>query len=203
MNIQWDKCLILFDLNLNSYIYSYMSKLQELGDLGDRMMQGLPFAQGGAVSGASDVSTFTSPDVSQDPSNFGTLTDKSKITVSSKDSMSKVTPFGPYTGQNPRDYVGDVEKIKYKVTPDEIIMGIDYEMKRLVLKDKQIAKQNVVNNLKNDHQYYSKLHMLDIDDGEEKNKSDEVPDYRTPQEKAIAEIIRDLHEKKKQRRNWS
>ena len=90
-----------------------MSKLQELGDLGDRMMQGLPFAQGGAVSGASDVSTFTSPDVSQDPSNFDTLTDKSKITVSSKDSMSKVTPFGPYTGQNPRDYVGDVEKIKY------------------------------------------------------------------------------------------
>ena len=37
-----------------------MSKLQELGDLGDRMMQGLPYGQGGAVSGASDVSTFVS-----------------------------------------------------------------------------------------------------------------------------------------------
>jgi hypothetical protein len=177
-----------------------MSRIQELGDIGDRMMQGLPFAQGGAVSGASDVSMFTSPDVSQDPNHFGTLTDKSKITVSAKDSMSKVTPFGPYTGQNPRDYVGDVEKIKYKVTPDEVIMGIDYEMKKLVLKDKQIAKQNVVNNLKKDPQYYSKLHMLDIEDGEE-NKEPE--DFRTPQEKAIAEIMRDLHEKKKQRRNWS
>ena len=180
-----------------------MSKLQELGDTGDRMMQGLPFAQGGAVSGASDVSTFTSPDVAQNPNQFGTLMDKSKITVNAKDSMSKITPFGPYTGQNPRDYVGDVEKIKYKVTPDEVIMGIDYEMKKLVLKDKQVAKQNVVNNLKKDPQYYSKLHMLDIQDGEDKKKSDETPDYSTPQEKAITEIMRDLHEKKKQRRNWS
>jgi hypothetical protein len=42
--------------------------------------------------------------------------------------------------------------------------------------------------------------MLDIEDGEE-NKEPE--DFRTPQEKAIAEIMRDLHEKKKQRRNWS
>jgi hypothetical protein len=45
--------------------------------------------------------------------------------------------------------------------------------------------------------------MLDIEDGEEEKKSEEITDYRTPQEKAIAEIMRDLHEKKKQRRNWS
>jgi hypothetical protein len=177
-----------------------MSKLQELGDLGDRMMQGLPYNQGGAVSGASDVSTFTSPDVSQDPSNFGTLTDKSKITATDQESMQVIAPFGPYTGQNPKDYAGDVQQIKYKVTPDEVLAGIDYEMKKLVLKDKQVAKQNVVNNLKKDPQYYSKLHMLDIQDGDEITKPE---DYRTPQEKAIAEIMRDLHEKKKQRRNWS
>ena len=139
-----------------------MSKLQELGDTGDRMMQGLPFAQGGAVSGASDVSTFTSPDVSQDPNHFGTLTDKSKITAGAKDSIEKISPFGPYTGQNPKDYVGDVEQIKYKVTPDEVITGIDYEMKKLVLKDRQVAKANVVKNLKKDPKYYSKLHMLGV-----------------------------------------
>lgn len=175
-----------------------MSKLQE-NELGDRMMLGTPYAQGGAVSGASDVSTFTSPDVAQDPNHFGTLIDKSKITTGAKDSMSKIAPFGPYTGQNPQDYVKDVEQIKYKVTPDEIIAGIDYEMKKLVLKDKQVAKQNVVNNLKKDRQYYSKLHMLDIKDDEPTKQED----YRTPQEKAIAEIMRDLHEKKQQRRNWS
>jgi len=180
-----------------------MSKLRELGDLGDRMMQGLPYGQGGAIAGAVEpgvLDTFASPDVSQDPNHFGTLTDKSKITAGAKDSIEKISPFGPYTGQNPKDYVGDVEQIKYKVTPDEVIMGIDYEMKKLVLKDKQVAKQNVVNNLKKDPQYYSKLHMLDIGDGDEITTPQ---DYRTPQEKAIAEIMRDLHEKKKQRRNWS
>lgn len=177
-----------------------MSRIQELGDIGDRMMQGLPFTQGGAVSGASDVSTFTSPDVSQDPNHFGTLTDKSNITAGAKDSMEKISPFGPYTGQNPRDYVGDVEKIKYKVTPDEVIMGIDYEMKKLVLKDKQVAKQNVVNNLKKDPQYYSKLRMLGVD---EENESDKPQDFRTPQEKAIAEIMQKMHKDKLNRRNWS
>jgi len=54
--------------------------------------------------------------------------------------------------------------------------------------------------LKKDPKYYSKLHMLDIQDGDSTNKE---PDYRTPQEKAIAEIMRNLHEAKKQRRNWS
>jgi len=36
-----------------------MSKLRELGDTGDRMMQGLPYNQGGSVSGASDLSATT------------------------------------------------------------------------------------------------------------------------------------------------
>jgi hypothetical protein len=181
-----------------------MSKINEIGDLGDRMMQGLPYGQGGAIAGAVEpgvLDTFSSPDVVQDLNKFGTMVDKSNLTA--KQTQANISPFAPYNGKDPWDYVKDVEQIKYKVTPDEIIMGIDYEMKKLVLKDKQVAKQNVVNNLKNDHQYYSKLHMLDIEDGEEEKKSEEITDYRTPQEKAIAEIMRDLHEKKKQRRNWS
>jgi len=139
-----------------------MSKINEVGDTGDRMMQGLPYGQGGAITGASDFDTFSSPDVTQDPSKFGTLDDKSKLTVSSKDSISKVAPFAPYNGQDPWDYVKDVEQIKYKVTPDEVITGIDYEMKKLVLKDRQVAKANVVKNLKKDPKYYSKLHMLGV-----------------------------------------
>lgn len=139
-----------------------MAKLTELGDTGDRMMQGLPYGQGGAVSGASDLGTFSSPDVSQDPNKFGTLTDKSKITATDKQSMQTIAPFGPYTGQDPWNYIRDVEQIKYKVTPDEVIMGIDYEMKKLVLKDRQVARANVVKNLKKDPKYYSKLHMLGV-----------------------------------------
>lgn len=139
-----------------------MSTINELGDLGDRMMQGLPYGQGGAISGASNFDTFSSQDVTQDPNKFGTLNDKSKLTVSSKDSLEKISPFAPYTGQDPWDYVKNVEQIKYKVTPDEIIMGIDYEMKKLVLKDRQVAKAMVVKNLKKDPKYYSKLHMLGV-----------------------------------------
>lgn len=177
-----------------------MSKLQELGDTGDRMMQGLPYGQGGAITGAGSLDTFSSPDVSQDPNKFGTLTDKSKITANTNDSMTKIAPFGPYTGQPPEDFIKDVNKIKYSVTPDEVLTGIDYEMKKMVLKDKQVAKQNVVNNLKTDPQYYSKLHMLDISDQDLK---EQFTDYRTPQEKAISEIIHDMYKHKLNRRNWS
>jgi hypothetical protein len=35
-------------------------------------------------------------------------------------------------------------------------------MKKLVLKDKQVAKQKVVTNLKKDAKYYSKLHMMGV-----------------------------------------
>ena len=179
-----------------------MPNLKETGDTGDRMMQGLPYGQGGAVSGASSLDTFSSPDASQ-PDKFDTLTDKSNLTASEK-TMNQVAPFSTYSSQDPKDYNKDVNAIKTKVTPDEVIAGIDYEMKKLVLKDKNIAKQNVVKNLKEDPKYYSKLNMLDIDDGKEDNKekSTEVSDYRTPQEKAIAEVMRDLYKKKLERRNW-
>jgi len=180
-----------------------MSKLQELGDTGDRMMQGLPYGQGGAITGASNVNTFSSPDVSQDPNKFGTLIDKSKITATDKQSMQTIAPFGPYTGEDPKDYDKAVDQIKYKVTPDEVIAGIDYEMKKMVLKDKQVAKQNVVNNLKKDPQYYSKLRMLGIEDTDDKKETDKEIDYRTPQEKAIAEIMQQMYKDKLNRRNWS
>jgi hypothetical protein len=113
-----------------------MSKINELGDLGDRMMQGLPYGQGGAIAGAVEpgvLDTFSSPDVVQDLNKFGTMVDKSNLTA--KQTQANISPFAPYNGKDPWDYVKDVEQIKYKVTPDEIIMGIDYEMKKLVLKD--------------------------------------------------------------------
>jgi len=135
-----------------------MSKINELGDLGDRMMQGLPYGQGGAVAGAVEpgvLDTFASPDVVQDPSKFGSL-------LTANQTQANISPFAPYNGKDPWDYVKDVEQVKYKVTPDEIIMGIDYEMKKLVLKDKQVAKEKVVTNLKKDPKYYSKLHMLGV-----------------------------------------
>jgi hypothetical protein len=140
-----------------------MSNINETGDLGDRMMQGLPYGQGGAIAGAVEpgvLDTFASPDVVQDPSKYGSLLNRANLTA--KQTQATISPMAPYHGKDPWDYVKDIEQIKYKVTPDEIIMGIDYEMKKLVLKDKQVAKQKVVNNLKKDPKYYSKLHMLGV-----------------------------------------
>ena len=59
-----------------------MSKINELGDLGDRMMQGLPYGQGGAIAGAVEpgvLDTFASPDVVQDPNKFGSLLNKANL----------------------------------------------------------------------------------------------------------------------------
>ena len=145
-----------------------MSEINEIGDLGDRMMQGLPYGQGGANAGASSQNvydTFKSPDIVQDPSKFGTFVNKSNLTA--KETEKHITP---YSQENAWQYVKDVENIENRVTPDEVLTGIDYEMKKLVLKDKSIAKQIVVQNLKKDNKYYSKLHMLDIEP-DEKNEA--------------------------------
>ena len=168
-----------------------MSKINELGDLGDRMMQGLPYGQGGAIAGAVEpgvLDTFSSPDVVQDLNKFGTMVDKSNLTA--KQTQANISPFAPYNGKDPWDYVKDVEQVKYKVTPDEIITGIDYEMKKLVLKDKQVAKQKVVTNLKKDPKYYSKLHMMGV--------------YPDDKEEALMEIMTTLKARKyaQQRREY-
>jgi len=178
-----------------------MKKLNE--DLGDRMVLGLPYGAGGAIPGAVEpgvVDTFSSPDVVQNPAKFGTLVDKSKLTSNASGSMEKIAPYGPYTSENPEDYNKDVDDIKYKVTPDEVITGIEYEMKKLVLKDKDVAKQNVVRNLKKDPKYYSKLHMLGVYPEKDAAPDDDMMESK--QQSAISEIIRDMYNKKRGRRNW-
>jgi hypothetical protein len=59
------------------------------------------------------------------------------------------------------------KKLKHKVTPYEIIQGVDAEMKRMFNKNKSQAKAIVVNNLKQDPKYYSKLHFMGIEGGDE------------------------------------
>lgn len=122
-----------------------MSKLNELGDLGDRMMTGQPYSQGGAVgsSAGGSLNTFKGSVSSNTP-------------TSNKHTTS-------YDQNNAWDYVKDIDKIKYNVTPDEVITGIQYEFRKQLVKNKNLAKQKVVQNLKKDPKYYSKLHMLNID----------------------------------------
>jgi hypothetical protein len=60
---------------------------------------------------------------------------------------------------------------KQTPSPDEIMSALQYELSQMVKKDKAIAKQTVLKNLKEDPHYYSRLNMLNIDD--KKMKVDE------------------------------
>ena len=186
-------------------------------ELGDRMMTGQSFTQGGGI-GSSGYGTYSSPDASQNPNSF-------KYTPSIAGSASDITLKTPddYDGKStydPEQYEKDVDVIKDKVTPDEIMAGLQYELKKQVFKRKDVCKELVVRNLKNDPKYYSKLHMLNIDDNDnipvspsftapqsvsqpynlKATPQEEAIDYRTPQEKEIAKIIKEMAQAKHEKR---
>jgi len=109
-----------------------------------------------AVGGQSPLSgqsgTYSSPDVVQNPGSFPA--DSSNVNVVQpvdQDIKSKI---------DPEQYKKDIEDIKTKVTPDDIIQGMDYELKKQIFKNKMVAKQNVVQNLKENPRYYRDLGML-------------------------------------------
>ena len=192
------------------FIFIGMFKPIRENDLGDRMYTGQSYIQG---EGGSGVDTFSSPDVSQSPKSFGYV-------PGIAGSQSNITAVPPEDYDNkpmadPAKFDKEVEEIKTKVTPDEVIAGIQYELKKMVYKRKDLAKILVVANLKNDHKYYSKLHMLNIDDDD--NEPAQAPfiptqnpyqsepvvqyqDYRTDGEKAIAEIMKEMAQKKHEKR---
>jgi len=121
------------------------------------------------------VSTFTSPVVSQTPNHFG-----------SGGYVKQPQIINPI-GQPPAEQ--DVSQIKYKVSPDEVLMGIEYEMKKQVDKNKNLAKEAVIKNLKKDPKYYSKLFMYDMN-----------PDEKT---ESLMEVWETMKKAKYERRNWN
>lgn len=62
----------------------------------------------------------------------------------------------------------DVERLfkgKQKPTPDDILCGIQYELQNMVRKDKRVAKELVIQNMKkHGPKYYTGLGMLNIND---------------------------------------
>lgn len=142
--------------------------IKEYGDLGS--YTGNPGNTTGLVNPG--MATYTSPDVSQNPINIfqaGRNTD---------------------TRYNTRPPAGitdkEIEYIKTKVTPDEVLCGMDYELKRLFYKNKDEAKAIVVRNLKKDPKYYSGLKMLNLTDDPIRESQTET------QKKAFREIFGDI-----------
>ena len=126
-----------------------MLKIQE-NEMGDRMMTGLPYSQGGGL-GSSGLDTISSPDISQNPEKF-----KYPQTAASASDISTPPPddYDNSPIQGRQDFERDVDAIKNVVTPDEILAGMQYELKKMVFKRKDTAKQIVVSNLKKDPKFY-------------------------------------------------
>lgn len=156
-----------------------MPKLKE-NEMGDRMMTGLPYAQGGGL-GTTGVDTINSPDISQSPEKFKypqTAASASDITTPTPDQYDNTSPQGR------EDFESDVDAIKNVVTPDEVLAGMQYELKKMVFKRKDTAKQLVVANLKKDPKFYSKLHMMQVDENGVRKE-------------AISDIIREMKKRKR------
>lgn len=156
-----------------------MPKLKE-NEIGDRMMTGLPYSQGGGL-GTSGLDTISSPDISQNPEKFKypqTAASASDITTPTPDQYDKTSPEGR------QNFESDVDAIKNVVTPDEILAGMQYELKKMVFKRKDTAEQLVVSNLKKDPKFYSRLKMMQVDENGVRKE-------------AIYDIIREMKKRKR------
>ena len=109
-------------------------------------------AVGGQPSISGQSGTYASPDAVQNPGSFPA--DSSNVNIVQPvdhDIKPKI---------DPEQYKKDIEDIKTKVTPDDIITGMQYELKKQIFKNKGVAKETVVQNLKENPRYYRDLGMM-------------------------------------------
>jgi hypothetical protein len=99
-------------------------------------------------------------------------------------------------------------------SPDEVASGLKYELSNMTKKDKALAKEKVLTNLRKDPHYYGKLNHLNIDD----KTMDMSPQAATDKifqdiaeqrgtkkfavNKGISDIIAEMRQKKKDRSAW-
>lgn len=119
---------------------------------------GAPGGTAGTSNYQTGYGTFASPDVSQNPGHFE-HSDNNKA-VNQNSNTAKATPKG---GSQTKD-INAIYSKKNTPSVDEIVTGIKYELGQQIKKNKQEAKQCVLDNLKKDPQFYSNLKMLNIDD---------------------------------------
>ena len=114
-------------------------------------MSQIPIGGQPTLSGQSG--TYASPDVTQNPGSFPA--DSSKVNIVppvDQDIKSKI---------DPEQYKKDVDTIKTKVTPDDIIQGIEYELKKQIYKNKMVAKRNSCSKFEEESTILSRLRYVD------------------------------------------
>jgi hypothetical protein len=136
---------------------------------------------GGMASISGQTGTYASPDVTQNPGSFPA--DSSKVNIVppvDQDVKSKI---------DPEQYKKDVDVVKQKVSPDDIIQGMEYEMKKQIYKNKMSAKEAVIKNLKVNPRHYRDLDML--------TGGADMMNENSDQNQAINQILKDLQDQSK------
>ena len=161
----------------------------------ENSFDGSPGGMSGAISTATGWGTYASPSNTQYPDRFDT---KGRNTADTQTG-------GPAGGKSVADTAPEEKKLDQGVkqifqkkdtpSPDEVASGLQYELGRMITKDKNRAKEIVISNMKRDPHYYSNLHMLNIDD--KKMKVDEM--VRGSNKKEITKIFQDLAEARSQK----
>jgi hypothetical protein len=123
---------------------------------------GAPGGTAGSINYQTPYGTPFSPNFLQDPDSF----EASKFnTVQNKAMGDKSNTAKDF--QNPEDMQKAVDQIysKKKVpTADQVKAGLDFELHNMIKPDKHKAKELVLGHLREDPDYYGKLHQLNIDD---------------------------------------
>lgn len=174
-----------------------MNRISE-NELGDRMMTGLPYGQGGGI-GMASLSAISSPDINQLPNKFlypNNMNNKLDIRTPAPDEYEDTPP------NNDVNFDSDVRSIKSVVNPDEIITGMQYVLKRMPFKNRDLAKQIVVQCLKKNTKYFSSLNMIGIDDNNTFIDDMINESFYTKEEKQISTIFKKLKEDKLNKRKY-
>lgn len=156
----------------------------------ENSFEGSPAGTAGVSNYGPTYGTFASPEASQNSANFA-HSDNNKA-VNQNSNTAKDTPRKK--GSIEQD-VNAIYSKKDTPSPDEVVSGIKYEMGQQIKKDKRVAKQQVLDNLRKDPHYYGKLKMLNIDD---KSMVDNMTEEKHPNDSpARTKITPNIEETKK------
>lgn len=130
-----------------------------------------PGGAAGALNYQAPIGTHSSPSNYQDFSKFSS-SDYNKYYDKNQTGQPD-TRKTDESGSFAKD-VDQIFKSKEKPTIDDVMCGIQYELQNMLRKDKRIAKERVIDNMKKfGPKYYTKLDMLNINDKEMKPEMQE------------------------------
>lgn len=164
-------------------------------NINENAFDAAPGGLAGSINMQPSLGTHASPSNYQDPSKFHS-SDYNKY-INPDTTGQPDTLVSDKSGSFDRD-VDKLFKGKIKPTIDSVLCGIQYELSKMIKKDKNVAKQNVIDNMKKfGADYYSGLKMLDITDDDLVKNIDE--NITSTMQKRI-DILNQMIEEKKSKR---